>query len=356
MGQRTPLYDAHVAAGASMVEFSGWDMPVNYGSQVAEHHAVRQSAGVFDVSHMTVVDLTGPGAEGFLRRLLANDVAKLTEPGRALYSVMCTPEGGVVDDLIVYRTADGYRTVVNCATREADLAWLAAQAAGFDVTIRERPELAMLAVQGPQAVALAGQAMGVDVSGLRPFRAVSQGDLFIARTGYTGEDGVEVILPAEAAPELWEALLAAGVAPAGLGARDTLRLEAGLNLYGSDLDRDTSPLESGLGWTVAWEPEDRDFVGRAALAEQREHPAQRQVGVVLKERGVMRAGQPVHVAGSATPGVITSGTFSPTLGTSIALARVPNVPATEAEVEIRGRRLPVDLVDPPFVRHGERQF
>ncbi len=350
MGHRTPLYEAHLAAGATMVDFAGWDMPVHYGSQVAEHNAVRSGAGMFDVSHMRVVEIEGPDAEALLRRVLANDVARLG-PGRALYSCMCNEHGGVVDDVIVYRT-DGYRLVVNCATSETDLAWLVSQASG-DVTITPRPDLAMIAVQGPDARARASAALPehADVLGnLARFEGRPSGAWFIGRTGYTGEDGVEVMLPAQDAPAAWDALLASGVTPAGLGARDTLRLEAGLNLYGNEMDTETTPLECGLAWTVAFDPPDRDFIGRAALAQQR--PDTRFVGLILNGRGVMRSGQRVRTA--AGGGAVTSGSYSPTLAASIAMARIPVGEQAAAEVELRGRWVPADIVALPFVRNGQR--
>ncbi len=355
MPRHTPLYSQHLASGAKLVNFAGWAMPIHYGSQVEEHHQVRRDAGLFDVSHMVVLDVLGADAQAFLRRLLANDVARLRDPGKALYSCMLDASGGVIDDLIVYFVRDGeYRLVVNAATRDKDLAWIRRQAAGEAVTIRERDDLAMLAVQGPQARDKTFAALGEGLApamDLPPFHAVECGPLFVARTGYTGEDGFEIILPAAQAPALWDALLAAGVAPAGLGARDTLRLEAGMNLYGQDMDESTSPLVSGLAWTVAFEPAERDFIGRAALQAERERgPAQRLVGLLLEGRGVLRAHQRVFT--DAGEGEITSGGFSPTLGRAIALARVPAAAGEQGEVEIRGKRLPVRRVEYPFVRHG----
>lgn len=274
MGQKTPLYDSHIAAGARIVDFGGWDMPVNYGSQKEEHHAVRQRAGVFDVSHMTIVDLSGERCQPFLRYLLANDVARITEPGKAMYSCMLNERGGVIDDLIVYfLSPENYRLVVNASTRDKDLAWIRRYAADFDVAVNEREDLAMLAVQGPAAREMAAPLIGDEwreqALALRPFFAMQAGDLFVARTGYTGEDGWEIVMPASEAPGIWDRLLAAGVAPCGLGARDTLRLEAAMNLYGNDMDEETLPLEAGLGWTIAWEPADRDFIGRTALEPKR---------------------------------------------------------------------------------------
>ncbi|UUC83420.1 glycine cleavage system aminomethyltransferase GcvT [Stutzerimonas stutzeri] len=357
MGQRTPLYDQHLALGAKMVDFGGWDMPLHYGSQVEEHHQVRRDCGVFDVSHMTVVDVAGDQASAYLQHLLANDVARLKSPGRALYSAMLNERGGVIDDLIVYLTDWGYRLVVNASTRDKDLAWMQAQAADFSVEINERPQLAMLAIQGPHArtrtAELVSQARATLIQELKPFQGLAEGDWFIGRTGYTGEDGLEIILPAEQAPDFLSELVGAGIPPIGLGARDTLRLEAGLNLYGQDMTEEISPLAANMGWTVAWEPAERDFVGRAALEQQRaEGDLPKLVGLVLEERGVLRAHQVVRVNGVGD-GEITSGSFSPTLGKSIALARVPAGTAERAEVEIRGKWYPVRVVQPTFVRHGK---
>ncbi|WP_295799002.1 glycine cleavage system aminomethyltransferase GcvT [uncultured Microbulbifer sp.] len=359
MGNKTALYDAHVAMGGKMVDFGGWDMPLHYGSQLDEHHKVRTDAGMFDVSHMTVVDVEGEGATAYLQKLLANDVAKLAgTPGKALYTGMLNDKGGVVDDLIVYFRDPDYRVVVNCATREKDLAWMNQQAQAFDVTLTERPHLAMVAIQGPQAIDKVKQVMGIDwtaaIDGLKVFHSVARGDWFVARTGYTGEDGLEIMLNNEDAPGFWQALADAGVAPCGLGARDTLRLEAGMNLYGHEMDDDTSPLEANMGWTIAWEPESRDFIGREVLVAQKQAGVENKlVGLVLEERGVLRAGQSVVVDGSERRGIITSGTFSPTLGYSIAMARVPVAVGETAEVEIRNKLVPVRVVKPSFVRNGK---
>jgi aminomethyltransferase len=357
MGLKTPLYDTHVAAGARMVDFGGWDMPVNYGSQLEEHHAVRRDAGMFDVSHMLAIDIVGQRAIDFLRHVLANDVAKLTTPGKALYSCMLNEDGGVIDDLIVYIIDDAwFRVVVNAGTRDKDIAWLTRHAAAFQVEVRPRTELAMIAVQGPNARAKAGgvlSAYAASIMELKPFTGREMGPYFIARTGYTGEDGVEIALPAGEAPALWQSLRAAGVAQCGLGARDTLRLEAGMNLYGSDMDESVTPLESGLTWTVAFEPADRDFIGRSALEALRARGVPRKfVGLLLEERGVLRGHQKVLVAGVGE-GEITSGTFSPTLERSIALARVPTATGDRVDVEIRGKALPARVVKYPFVRNGK---
>ena len=357
MGQRTPLYDLHVALGAKIVDFGGWDMPLHYGSQVEEHHQVRRDCGVFDVSHMTVVDVSGSQAKAYLQHLLANDVDRLQMLGKALYSGMLNEQGGVIDDLIVYLTAEGYRVVVNASTRDKDLAWMQLQSAGFDVALQHQAGLAMLAVQGPQARAktaeLVSAARAALIQELKPFQGLPEGDWFIARTGYTGEDGLEIMLPAEQAPGFLNELVGVGIAPAGLGARDTLRLEAGMNLYGQDMTEEVSPLAANMGWTIAWEPAERQFVGRAVLEAQRAAGNQpKLVGLVLEERGVLRAHQVVRVEGVGE-GEITSGSFSPTLGKSIALARVPAGTGDRAEVEIRGKWFPVRVVQANFVRHGK---
>ena len=357
MGQRTPLYEQHLALGAKMVDFGGWDMPLHYGSQVEEHHQVRRDCGVFDVSHMTVVDVTGAQAKAYLQYLLANDVERLKTLGKALYSGMLNAQGGAIDDLITYLTEDGYRVVVNAATRDKDLAWMQAQTSGFEVVLSERAELAMLAIQGPHARAktaeLVSSARAELINSLKVFQGMPEGDWFIARTGYTGEDGLEIMLPAAEAPAFLSELVGAGIAPIGLGARDTLRLEAGMNLYGQDMDENVSPLAANMGWTIGWEPASREFIGRAALQAQRSVGNQpRLVGLVLEERGVLRAHQVVRVDGVGD-GEITSGSFSPTLGKSIALARVPAATGDRAEVEIRGKWFPVRVVQPTFVRNGK---
>ena len=358
MGLRTPLYDEHVALGARLVDFGGWDMPVQYTSVLDEHHAVRRQQGMFDVSHMTLLELTGPDAVSYLQRLLANDVAKLALPGKALYSVMLNERGGVIDDLIVYAPTpeqpELWRVIVNCGTHDKDLAWMQAQAASFRVALVERTDLVMLAVQGPQARATVDALLPQHAEALQAL-VVFQGaevaqDWFIARTGYTGEDGYEIMLPAEQAPQFWRDLLAAGVLPCGLGARDTLRLEAGMPLYGNDMNDDTSPLTSNLGWSIAW---DHDFIGKTALLAEREAGVTHQlVGLVLEGRGVLRSHMRVVIDGVGE-GETTSGTFSPTLEKAIAFARVPVSVATEALVDIRGKLLPAQIVKPVFARNGK---
>ncbi|PQP02322.1 glycine cleavage system protein T [Massilia phosphatilytica] len=365
----TPLNSVHRAIGAKMVDFGGWDMPVNYGSQIEEHNAVRGDAGMFDVSHMCVVDLKGANVRAFLRGLLANNVDKLQAPGKALYSCMLNPQGGVIDDLIVYYFAeDWFRLVVNAGTAEKDIAWISQQndATGSNLTITPRRAdlsddgIALVAVQGPNARAKVWQVVPqtqAPSEGLKPFNAVIVngtpfGELMVARTGYTGEDGFEIGVPASQVEALWNALAAAGVKPAGLGARDTLRLEAGMNLYGQDMDDNVSPLDAGLAWTVDLVAE-RDFIGKTAL--QRDGQKQNFVGLILREKGgILRAHQKV-VAASGNAGEITSGTFSPSMQQAIALARVPVDVAIgdTVHVEIRDKKLAASVVKLPFVRNGK---
>ena len=373
MTNKTILNETHRALGAKMVDFGGWDMPIHYGSQLDEHHLVRRDAGMFDVSHMTVVDLTGAKVRDFLRHLVANSVDKLQKPGKALYTAMLNPQGGVIDDLIVYyMSEDWFRLVVNAATREKDVAWITAQAEAFDVVVRERPEFGMVAVQGPTArervIGLLREEDRAPVSKLLRFSArqaktVDGVEVFVARTGYTGEDGFEVIVPEAQTVAFWNALLDAGVKPAGLGARDTLRLEAGMNLYGQDMDDTVSPFEAALAWTVVLDANSegtpRDFIGRGALeAQQAAGTARQMIGLVMDEKGVLRHGQKVLTAHG--DGEILSGTFSPSIGKAIAFARVPagEIPLGDAgnvRVDIRGREMPVRVVKFPFVRDGKVQ-
>jgi aminomethyltransferase len=367
MSNKTILFNKHVEYKGKIVDFAGWQMPVNYGSQMDEHHQVRKDAGMFDVSHMVIVDLGvdngSADIKAFLQYLLANDVAKLKDRGKALYSCMLNENGGVIDDLIVYYMSDDwYRVVINAGTRDKDLAWINRQAAAFNVSIKERDDLAMIAVQGPNARMKAFDVLPVDVveaaTPLKRFFGADCGDWFIGRTGYTGEDGFEIMLPESEAAALWDKLAGAGVKPCGLGARDTLRLEAGMNLYGTDMTEETSPLVSGLAWTIAWQPEDRDFIGRKALqAEKAQGVQQKLVGLVLEGRGVLRGHQKVlaeNAEGEVVgEGEITSGTFSPSLQKSIALARVPIAIGATCKVEVRGKLLNAAVVKPVFVRDGQ---
>jgi aminomethyltransferase len=359
MNKKTPLYDSHVKAGAKMISFFGWDMPLHYGSQIDEHHCIRQSVGVFDVSHMVTIDILGPGARDYLRYVLANDVDKLKGLGKSLYSCILNHHGGIIDDCLVYfLEVNHYRMVVNAANGYADLTWLNAQTEGFSVGLHQRNDLAILAIQGPEAIEKTKQVLNpcrMDaVATLQRFECVLVDEWLIARTGYTGEDGFEIILPHKDSIALWKALMKKGVKPCGLGARDTLRLEAGLNLHGQDMDVNTTPLVANLAWTVAWEPRDRLFIGRASLELQKSQGVKQQlVGLVLQAPGVLRQHQKVALAGGQE-GEITSGSFSPTLHCAIAFARIPATEATKCEVLIRQKRLPAKIVKPPFVKNGKK--
>lgn len=362
MLKHTPLYDQHVAAHGKLVDFAGWEMPIHYGSQMQEHHAVRQAAGMFDVSHMGVCDISGPDATAFLRYVLANDVARLKSFGRAIYTCMLNDEGGIIDDLIVYAiSSTQFRIVLNASRRDVDLAWLSEQAVNFDVSVLEQPTYAIIAVQGPQAIKsfvslLEDNAQQAQVTALKPFQFVTVDDLQVARTGYTGEDGLEIILPASQAPVIWQQLCDAGVKPCGLGARDTLRLEAGLNLYGVDMDETTTPDVANLAWTVSLHDPQRHFIGKQAVLAQREVGVpQTMVGLVMAARGVLRNHQAVYSHGQPV-GEITSGSFSPTLSMAIAFVRLPADFQGELSIERRGGFQPVQRVTLPFVRQGQSKF
>jgi aminomethyltransferase len=359
--RKTPLYDAHIAAGAQMTDFAGWLLPTRYQGVMEEHHAVRQHAGMFDVSHMCIVDITGSESGAFLRQLLANNIDKLAAPGKALYSCMLNEKGGILDDLIVYwLEPDYYRLVVNAATTDKDLHWLQQQSHQFadgKLQISQRSELALIALQGPEAEQqLTRQlpSLGAQIKALKPFSVLRDDKYCIARTGYTGEDGFEIMLDASAAPTFWQALLDTGVTPSGLGARDTLRMEAGMSLYGQDMDESVTPLQCGLGWTVAWDPEQRHFIGREAVQQQRENGvAEKVVGLVLDQRNVLRSGYQVFGEDDQLLGVLTSGTFSPTISKPIGMARVSKDIGTQVMVEIRGKKIPARVVKPVFVRQGQ---
>ncbi len=357
MTQITPLYERHLAVAGKMVDFAGWSLPINYGSQIKEHHLVRCEAGMFDVSHMCVSDVAGCEAAEYLQRLLANDVGKLKHIGQALYSCLLDESAGVIDDLIVYRTGQQqFRIVSNAATRAKDMAWLQQQISGFDCQLTALADYAMIALQGPAAREKLASVLPADLLqkavSLDAFTACWNNELFVACTGYTGEDGFEIILPAGQAIAAWDSLLDSGVHPIGLGARDSLRLEAGMSLYGNDLDEQHTPLESALGWTIAWQPETRDFIGREALRKQQEAGVpQLLTGLILEDRGVIRAGQKVYI-GEYESGMITSGGFSPSLGVGIGLVRMAKTDKDYVEVEMRAKRLRARVVRPPFVRQG----
>ncbi len=361
MARKTILNDIHRQSGGRMVEFAGWELPLHFGSQLEEHHAVRRDAGIFDVSHMTIIDLEGTGCSRFLSRLLANDVGRLSGSGKALYSCMLDDSGGILDDLTVFRRAeDQFRIVSNAATRDKVIAWIERHASEFSLSILPRQDLAIIAAQGPaarrKAHACLPAELHVAAGSLAPFEFAEAGNWFLSCSGYTGEDGLEIILPQADAPALWKGLIAGGFRPCGLGARDTLRLEAGMRLYGLDMDETVTPLEAGLAWTVAWEPAERRFIGRTALEEQRKTGQLRRfVGLVLKDKGVLRHGQRVVVPGRGE-GIVTSGIFSPTLNRAIAFARVPPGDYDRAWVDIRGRSKEVLITPPRFVRYGRPIF
>ncbi len=361
MLKRTPLFETHEQAGAKLVDFGGWEMPLHYGSQIDEHEAVRTSCGMFDASHMTVVDIEGADAAAYLSTLLANDIARLSQAGQALYTCMLNHDGGVVDDLIVYSRGDqGYRLVVNASTREQDLTWMQECIGDQKVALLERPEMALIAVQGPEAKAVFGKVADAHnlhglfekVSELKRFSACEHNSVYVGRTGYTGEEGYEIMMPAEHAAMTWAAFAGQGAVPCGLGCRDTLRIEAGLNLYGTDMDQTITPLEAGLAWTVSFADAERNFNGRAALEKQKsEAELPLWCGVVLAGKGVIRGGYAITTESGAT-GVITSGTFSPTLKRAVGFARMTQTDETECFVEIRGRQHPALLRPLPFVRNG----
>ena len=347
--KRTFLNQAHVDHGGKLVDFSGWSLPIHYGSQIKEHLAVRHGVGIFDVSHMTIIDCKGPMVRDFLRRVLANDVGSLAI-NQALYSVLLNERGGVVDDLIVYRLSDCYRLVTNAATKDKVLAWLDLQ--NLEQIQLEELDLSMIAIQGPRSLqAISSWSKTYDFELLKPFSCVLIDEVLVARTGYTGEDGFELIVPNEQVVGAWNFFVNEGAVPAGLGARDTLRLEAGLNLYGQDMDEEVDPLVSNLGWTVKWEPKDRDFVGRDALQIRRHERDEKLVGLILIGKGVLRHGQ--RVLTDHGEGVITSGSFSPSMDCSIALARVPKLARERCRVEIRDKLVDAVVVKPPFVKHGK---
>lgn len=354
MGKRTVLYDTHVAMGAKMVDFAGFDMPLHYGSQIEEHHQVRRHAGIFDVSHMVVVDVLGAGARDYLRYILANDIDKMAHRGSALYSCMLNEQGTVIDDLIVYFIdSQHYRIVLNAGSAQKDLQWMEQHVNHYALGLHRRDDLSILAVQGPETIALLTALNDPFITDtihtIARFQCADSDDLFIARTGYTGEDGFELIVPNKRVVALWEQLCAAGFKPCGLGARDTLRLEAGYNLYGQDMDESTSPLCSNLAWTIALQPAERLFIGKSALLAEKEHGVTQQlVGLVLADKGILRSHQRVLLA-DGLEGVTTSGSFAPTLGQSIAFARIPKGDYKECEVIIRDKAHKAQIVKPPFV-------
>lgn len=360
--QQTALYNAHLANSAKMVEFSNWQMPINYGSQIKEHEAVRTDCGIFDVSHMAITDITGIEAKAFLRNLLSNDVTKLEKFGfgKALYSGILNANAGIIDDLIIYYTEFGYRMVTNAGTYEKDMKWITEVSGAFQVELTKRNDLSIIAVQGPNAiskVATLRPDLADKLNELKPFMALVVNKWFYARTGYTGENGLEIMLPSADAERFWDKLLSVGATPCGLAARDTLRLEAGMNLYGHDMDETINPLECNMDWVVDLSDETRDFIGKTQYVKHKAEGAKyTQIGLVLEGKGVLREGQKVYDANKNEIGIITSGTFSPTLKLSIAIARIKPTTESQACVDIRGTLEPVKLVKLPFVRKNKKMF
>jgi aminomethyltransferase len=361
--QRTALYDCHIQAGAKMVEFAGWEMPVRYGSEIEEHHAVRRAAGLFDVSHMGEIRVTGPGSLEFLQSLTPNNVARL-KPGRAHYSGLLTEDATYIDDILIYQLAENdYLLVVNASNIEGDFEWISSRPHPACVVENHSDRYALLALQGPKALEILSRHCGADLAALSYYHFVDdrvcEESCIVSRTGYTGEEGFELYLSPEAAPKVWDALLASGAAlglrPAGLGARDTLRLEAGMALYGHEIDRTTTPYEANLGWVVKLKK--GDFTGRSVLAEQKKlGTARKLVGFEMQVRGIARQGHGVLVDGKPV-GEVRSGTWSPTLEKAIGTAYLPTALAKEGTkvlIEVRKRQLEAVVVPMPFYRRGEK--
>lgn len=358
--KQTPLYACHVAQNAHMVAFGEWEMPMHYGSQIQEHLNTRREVGMFDVSHMVVTDIQGPEATHFLRSILSNDVAKI-QPNQALYSCLLHHQGGVLDDLIVYQlSTDHYRLITNSVTREKISLWLNQLAQDFQITLQPQTQYALIAIQGPKAIETVSQqfaTLGLQskIKALKSFSALQTEHCFIARTGYTGEPGVEILLSAEDGVSLWNNLAEAGVSPCGLGARDTLRQEAGLNLYGQEMDETTNPYEANLGFTIDLSDSTRNFIGKQAVLAMQAQAQFNLVGLVGDKSQIMRRHAPVFLA-DKTEGVVTSGTYSPTLSCAIAFARIPKQPAASVEVMVRRSPVQAQVVKLPFVRQGLATF
>ena len=361
MSQQTPLHNLHVQASAKMVDFNGWSMPINYGSQIAEHESVRNNCGIFDVSHMTILDFEGAQARDLIRYIISNDIDSLKNECDGLYSAMMNESGGVIDDLIAYKMPFGYRLVVNCATRGKDLKWISSHLKKFEVTMKERNELSILAIQGPQSekiLSLCSNLPTVALKNKMRLQGTIKGETFISKTGYTGELGFEVILPNDESKILWQEAIAVGAKPAGLAARDTLRLEAGMNLYGFEMDESISPLECNMEWTVSLKDSKREFLGKEAfLTKKNSNDCLHLVGVLLEERAIIRSGQEVYLDAKKTvKGIVTSGTYSPTLKKSIALARVPRLKKDICYTEVRGKLLEAKIGKPRFIKEGKIIF
>ena len=344
-----------------MVDFHGWSMPINYGSQINEHNSVRENCGIFDVSHMTILDFKGDDAETFVRKLISNDIKKLTEPYAGLYSAMVNEQGGVIDDLIAYKMENGYRLVVNCATRGEDLKWISSKSLNFKVEMTERDDLSMIAVQGPRSLDVLSSCPAPIVRALESKKrqqGVYGNNMFATKTGYTGEIGFEVILPHEQAVNLWQNAIDAGAVPVGLGARDTLRLEAGMNLYGFEMDESITPFECNMSWTVDFSDTDRDFYGKKALENiLKEENYNELVGIMLDERTILRQGQKLWFnENKDLDGIVTSGTYSPTLKKPIALARIPKADLKSCFTEVRDKKVFAKIGSPKFIKEGKEIF
>ena len=345
-----------------MIDFNGWEMPIHYGSQLEEHKLVRGSCGIFDVSHMTILDIEGSEDKKFLRSLLSNDITSLQENYDGLYSAMLNDGGGVIDDLTAFKMPFGYRLVVNCATRKTDLKWIHENSERKSLTIEEREDLAMIAIQGPWTFKILSKFLSselmANLTTKQPFQGCTDRDTLVTKTGYTGEIGVEIMLPSKKARALWAKAIDSGAYPTGLAARDTLRLEAGMNLYGSEMDETISPLECNMSWVVSLKDEDRNFIGKQSFLKKREkgdfHTLK---GLVFKERSIARSHQEVYFdEEKEIKGVVTSGSYSPTLKKSIALARIPPTHLRTCVAEIRGKTIKATVGQPRFVRKGKNIF
>ena len=350
---KTPLNNAHIELGAKMVNFSHWEMPISYTSLIEEHHAVRNTAGVFDVSHMSIFDFNGGDQVAFFEKIFANDIKKISNEDKAIYGALLNEEGGILDDLIIYHANEKFRLVSNCSTREQNRQWYEKHAVEFGVEVVERSDMGILAIQGPDALSkiLSIDGINPQVNNLQSFGCMFDGDKLYARTGYTGEDGLEIIVPSEDINQFWDQALRLGCTPIGLGARDTLRLEAGLNLYGNDMTIENHPYESNLGWTIDMTDENRQFIGKQALLSIDQSKSQKIVGIILRDKGVLRSGyEVIHDEGK---GVVLSGSYSPTLQSSIGLARVDQGYKKDGKVMIRNKMLNIDFVSPRFIERGK---
>jgi aminomethyltransferase len=350
---KTPLNKSHIELGAKMVNFSNWEMPISYSSLIEEHNAVRNTVGIFDVSHMSVFDFDGDNQVAFFEKIFANDIKKIYKDNKAIYGALLNAEGGILDDLIIYHANNKFRLVSNCSTREQNRQWFEKHAVEFGVKVMERSDMGILAIQGPDAL---NKILGIkevdnQVNTLQSFGCMFEGDKLYARTGYTGEDGLELIIPTKDINHLWDQALELGCTPIGLGARDTLRLEAGLNLYGNDMTINNHPYESNMGWTIDMSDENREFIGKDALLSIDQSKSQKIVGIILQDKGVLRSGYEItHEQGK---GVVLSGSYSPTLQSSIGLARVDQGYKENGKVMIRNKLLNIDFVSPRFLGQGK---